>query len=213
MATANDIFNVVLEFGAVTTLTIIIRHYVNHKAAFVVLAVCVAGLLWIHRSWLDSFGQEQRILAVSTCILAFALLGLVVGLWVTSPHMVASSGKSLKQRTGDFGTLLYDWVLNWEKVEPSPTIIQDGRHERYNEEQTDRYVEFNKRISRDYQDNFAPKAMALRSEIERCGIDLSKRNWTNPSTVGNLTVAKNIALAFRAIAEELPENDSELKCH
>src|SRR5205809_508463 len=81
----------ILQFLGVTALTILAERYLSDKAAIGVLVICLVGLGWKHRNWLNESRHEHRVVVVSLSVLIFAFCGLAVGLWVTK--QTPASGK------------------------------------------------------------------------------------------------------------------------
>jgi hypothetical protein len=121
---------------------------------------------------------------------------------------------NLKQRATSFANEFYGWVDKKDKDAPPLIIIDEGQHQVDNAYQMGRRSAYWAQVRDEYDTkNFGPRAMALKEEIAKCGIDVERRpGATNPLIFGNIGSARNNALLFRQFAVELPDSDKDLRC-
>src|SRR5204863_9518754 len=102
-----DILKVMVEFLAVTMLTILADPYLSNKTATGVLIACVAFLCFIHRTWLIAqtwTAQENRIAVFAVCTILVAGMAALVGVILTRP----SKSLQTADKTGSYEALLHE---------------------------------------------------------------------------------------------------------
>src|SRR5258708_13473505 len=99
MVSAVDVLKVVLEFIAVTIIAVIADRYLSDTWAFGILGICLIGLGVLHREWLLRFAQDHRFITIALCIVAFASVGLVVGIRLTKPPPSEQNDAKVQEKT------------------------------------------------------------------------------------------------------------------
>jgi len=93
-----EITKIAASFIFVTALTILVERYISDNAALVVLLVStgVLGYLYLEdvRKAID-WGREHRQMAIVVYVALFAIVGLLVGMWMTAP---STKEKALQEK-------------------------------------------------------------------------------------------------------------------
>lgn len=80
MVATIEVVEVVLEFIAVTIITIITERYLSDTWAFTILGACLVGLGMLHKEWLTAFAQENRAPTIMICTVVFGAVGFWMGM-------------------------------------------------------------------------------------------------------------------------------------
>lgn len=197
-----EIGRIILEFGAITALTILAERYISDRAALTVLALCVVGLCVIHRQWLLAFGREHRVVTVALVVAVFAAFGLWLGLVLTRPtperrasasatpvtHTPTTDAKSVSNL--DPQQLAQEIAKQLPKPSASKEIVQQLPI------RVEAKAKVTKRARRTaHSSNGAPPDAPINSVIENAGevnqVDISGAQVSAPQG-GQATVLKNL---------------------